>query len=166
MEVWTKRNFAPGSLVFVPDTTEYKDRYYTQTRSALLQNAESVEGRRIVLDGRLRFAPTETRGFSLFFAVERSDDESECCLKQAFSEMSLQLDINLPGTSTKLNGQVKRRVGDLPQIPCIYNPEAVKKGTKLICFADLEMRKLVEASAKAQAEAAQAAKKAKKGPTK
>ena len=159
MEVWAKKNFPAGGLIFLPDTTEYKDRYYTQTRSALLQNAESVEGKRIVLDGRLRAAPTELRGFSLFFAIARSEDATETCLKEAYSEFEMSMQWSLPGT--KCSKQVKRTAASLPQIPYMFNPKPVKRGTKLVCNADLEMKKLVEANAKAQAEAAQAAKKAK-----
>ena len=164
LEVWTRRAFSAGSLILTPQTTEYKDRYFTYSRSVLAKSPEEHVGKRIVLDGRLYGMPTEARSFSLFFAVQRSDDADQCNLQQSFSEISLQADISLPAladNNKRKHLAMKFGSDELAQMPIITNPKHIKKGVRLVCSTDLELKALHEAHQKAQI-AEKAQKKAKK----
>ena len=71
VEVWTMRVFEPETLMLLPDTTEYNDRYWTATRCVWLKNSAErhPNKKHMVLDGRLRAHP-ELEGRRLY----------SCCL--------------------------------------------------------------------------------------
>ena len=60
-EAWTLREFKAGELVLVPESTEIKQRFYTQERSAICKNTvdpTSKDKRPLVIDGPMRAAPS------------------------------------------------------------------------------------------------------------
>ena len=163
LEVWTMRPFPAGTLLFIPDSTELKDRYFTWTRSALVKCAGKADGKRTVIDGRLRHAPSDNRSCSLFFAIERSETADECNLEQQYSTVTLKAEIEFPGVSGKRkHNAMAWSADDLPQMPYITNVNAVKKGVRLVCKVDFEIKKLYDAEQKKTAAAHAKAKTAKK----
>ena len=59
IEVWTMRAFDAETLLLVPETSEYKDRYWTAQRCVWLENSPNLHPnhKHMVLDGRLRANP-------------------------------------------------------------------------------------------------------------
>ena len=52
IEVWTLKSWPVNKLIMVPFTTEIKDRYWTQNRSALVEASMLQKGKHLVMDGR------------------------------------------------------------------------------------------------------------------
>ena len=124
LEVWTNRDFAKGTLILAPTTTEYKDRYFTVGRSALVQQEDILkQGRHLVLDGRLRSQIAELRSFSLFWIVQRGEDLKECNMCQQYAKVQLQVSIDL-GTTPKRSVDQVYDADVLPQVPVMVNPKA------------------------------------------
>jgi len=51
----------------------------------------------LVLDGRLRALPCETRPFSLFFAITRSDDRDKANMTLSYTSVKQTLQVTIPG---------------------------------------------------------------------
>ena len=146
-ELWTLKAFDVGALVLTPNCTEFKDRYFTFGRSALVKaSSELIPGdecKRIVLDGRLRSDPSsDSRPMSLFFVMQTSDNEDAANMRQAYSEVKLNASVKFPASNGKRNYEQAFEEHDLPQLPYMYNHKKLKKHEKLLCVPDLEMKKI------------------------
>ena len=121
------------------------------------------EHKKLVLCGRLRKAPSDTRPFSLFFAVTRvdEDDDSKCTLKMDYVKIKAAVTIAAP-----FGGKViPSRNVEPPEVPIMYNPKKVEKGTRLTVRPDLMLMELEKEGTKKRGasllEASASKKKAK-----
>jgi hypothetical protein len=163
-EVWTHRNFAAGELVLCPEASEIKTRMWTQGRSALLKLGKSDtdilklngDGRNVVIDGRLRSVPQETRAFSLFWVVQRAP--KNCNMAVEFATISCNASLNIPGS--KKRAAIVVDDDEMPAIPMMFNPKPLPKGTQLLVDEDREAKRISDKDISDRAKAAQAAAKA------
>ena len=90
-EVWTRRDFKKHELIFAPVSSVIKDHYWTRGRSVLLKGGSKLhpshkhfvmEQQRMttVPAGPAAGAGSDDYTFSLFWAVERTNDKSEANL--------------------------------------------------------------------------------------
>jgi hypothetical protein len=153
-ELWTKRAFKANTLVLAPCSTEYKDRYWTQHRAALVGNSQAMhptKNKNIIIDGRLRSVPSkEGRSFALFWVVERSAEAKDLNLSQSFVGVDLGCKLNLPG-----NAEVEfcMSAATSPQIPVVYNPRDLKANVRLMVGFDAELKRETDAAMAAAAAA-------------
>ena len=84
--------------------------------------------------GRLRKAPSDTRPFSLFFAVTRvdEDDDSKCALKMDYVKIKAAVTMTAPFGAKVISSDVEP-----PEVPIMYNPKKVEKGRRLTVRPDL-----------------------------
>ena len=177
-ELWSKRDFAPRTLVLVPDSTEIKPRFWTASRGAVCKGSDKLlkEGkdrRPLVIDGRVRAIPEEGKAFAPFWLVKRTDDAK-------LANMSTEY-VAVKGCMTMAfeNSKVADRKmewadGDMPSLPVLINLKKNSANTRLVAETDVALQTLSEtvqkdtmkekvAKEKAEAEAKAAeAKKAKK----
>jgi hypothetical protein len=144
-EVWTVREFKRLELCLYPFTTELKDRYWTQHRSNIVgvdkecQTFGNVNKKTIVMDGRLRGTPSDSRGMSLFFAIGRIENKEK-------SNMEIH-DVSLNGTLS-LQGDTKsdKRTHNFGNItyPVYKNPKVIKAGIMLLGYEDPKVQLLLK----------------------
>ena len=146
-EVWTLKAFKPGELVFVPETSEIKPRFYTVGRSVIARNTADPTfnkgSRPFVIDGRVRGnpAPDSKTAFSLFWLVQRVGADAP--------------DVNMVVKHVTCNIQASIKLGDrnmpctwpatsLPEIPVMTNVGKLAKHTRLIVSEDQDVKALFE----------------------
>jgi hypothetical protein len=141
VEVWTRRDFAKGELVLAPETHEIKDRYWTAGRSVLCEGGcnHHPSKKHIVLDGRMRAIPMPggSRPFSIFFCIQRGEP---CNMVLGMTSVTLDVKVALPFQKTPLKRCLKD--GDVVQVPVAYNPNTIKKHTKLVLMNDKQLQKV------------------------
>ena len=144
-EVYAHRDFQAYSLLLAPDCTEFKDKYWTQTRSVLVINGADLhpDHKHIVLDGRLRSVPCDSRPMALFFVVTRSKEPHECNMTVDYcaTEISCKITLPFPAVKKRAISQIYEEA-QTPQIPIMFNKKLIKKGTKLVCGVDCELERL------------------------
>ena len=156
VEVWAKRKFDPHTLMIAPCTTEIKDSYWTKGRSVMVHLPKTLDkllqGEHLALDGRRRnkfleakeanlgeVEKDETHG-DIFFAIERTLDESKANLVLAYVEMPLQSSLTLPN-GKKL--RISLESSYLPDVPLLTNPEEIPAKTRLIAQDDMNLRNIM-----------------------
>ena len=143
-EVWTMRNFGPGTLLFSPVTSEMKTRMYTHNTCVHVNlGKESVPGNKLLaLDGRgkthlshekkRQHVPVATG--SLFWAIQRTAQASDANLSLATCTLAF------PGIKLTIPGQTahtpKIPKGMCPGIPILKNMAAVPANTRLVAMHD------------------------------
>ena len=150
-EVWTMRPFKAGELVLAPQTTELKDAFWTANKSVKVLNSEKFhpEGKPIALDGRLRATPAPDRlvaPFSMVTRVKADVGEAEkpnMAIHYTKTSAEVQLDFSLPVGKKRVH-TIAFKEGSLPQMPVMYNPEAIKKETRLTVLEDIGLQSLME----------------------
>ena len=150
-EVYANRNFKAKELELAPEGSELKDRLWTQTRSVLTRHSSELHPQRksIVLDGRLRSQPSTLRSFSLFYVVTRAHDGADSNMVLEFTTLTLKAELGLPSRKRSIDLVYKDK--DLAQVPIMFNPKPLTKGTKLVCTEDKGLAKLNEKIGKEQA---------------
>ena len=147
-EVWTARPFKKGELVLAPCSTEYKDRYWTYNKAAIVSDSEkfsansALAGKQIVIDGRLRHnvgAKEGARSFALFWIIERTDVMTNVNLDLDVVTVDVKSTFTLPHTSTP--SQVVPW-NAAPGIPVLCNPKPLKKHVRLYAREDVAAKKL------------------------
>ena len=157
-EVWTLVDFAPGELVFGPETNEWKDTHWSQKASALLRFDTTLhpERKQLVLDGRLRVTPTaDGRSFSILFVVTRVENEKETNMQFQYIDVQSTATIKLPvpGPAAKCTFKdvvIPSADIKLPSIPIMWNPKKIGKHTMLTCGLDVDLQKLNKKTAAAR----------------
>ena len=97
------------------------------------------EHKKLVLCGRLRKAPSDTRPFSLFFAVTRvdEDDDSKVTLTMEYVKIKAAITMTAP-----FGGKAISRNVEPPEVPIMYNTKKVEKGTRLTVRPDLMLKEI------------------------
>ena len=97
------------------------------------------EHKKLVLCGRIRKAPSDTRPFSLFFAVTRvdEDDASKVTLTMEYVKIKAAITITAP-----FGGKAISRNVEPPEVPIMYNTKKVEKGTRLTVRPDLMLMEI------------------------
>ena len=95
----------------------------------------------MVFDGRLRQAPSETRPFSLYFALTRAAEggDSQINMINGFTKLTLSDTISVAfpwGTKSEV------RPGTLPEIPVVCNNKTLPKHVRLVCSRDLDLQRI------------------------
>ena len=152
-------------MLLSPDTLEVKDWYFTLGRTSFTQGGSSLHpsNKDFVLDGRMRAKVSDLRPFSLFFMVDRIDDEDiMASLSIKYTTVHAGVLITLP-TKRKIACvyQEKPADGEMGNIgvPVMFNVKDIQKHEKLVVRSETELSKLEEKEAKRkQAEAKKAAR--------
>ena len=105
--------------------------------------------------------PVATRPFCLFFAVERTDDQKAANMSLEYTSLRIETKVTLPSVCGKRGYSATNEGESVPEIPVMFNPKPLKKGTRLMVGHDLDLKKLSDDMAK-KAAAEAASKKAKK----
>ena len=152
-EVWTLEDFAPGTLIFAPFSSESKDRMYTHlAASHMVLPKKVVPGNKVLaLDGRNQghlshMHPSQHRAYatgSLFWCITRSQAKNQANLVQQVCEVSMpKVTVNVPGRPLS---HTKLAAADVPQVNVLTNLALVKKHTRLVAMDDLVVAKAREA---------------------
>ena len=155
IEIYTLKDFKAGAIRFAPESYEMKPRHYTAGRSAIVRNTDvSTDRRPMVLDGRVRASPGEDSksSFALFWVVQRALLADKDALKTVnldlvYSQLELSAEFEIDEYKIKADGDAD----DMPSIPVLINPKAIKKHTRLVTKEDADLKKLTEADAKIEA---------------
>jgi hypothetical protein len=146
-ELWTKRAFKPGEIVFMPETTEIKPRFYTVNRSVIARNTcdpSSTDKRPFVLDGRVRGNPSSDSKskFGLFWVVQRAAKEEEKMANMHLQYVTCEINVtvNIGGASVPQ----KWEADELPSIAVMTNPHKVPANTRLLIKEDQEIKNLYD----------------------
>ena len=115
----------------------------------------------LVLDGRLRTAPSDVRPFSLFFAVSRlcEDEKKHANMTVGYSEVTIPTELEI---KTPWGGSTKMKPGTLPRIPVMYNPKKIAKHKMLCCNRDNDLQKVEKVYAKRKSDELMAEQKVAK----
>eukprot|EP00973_Karenia_brevis_P024625 3397492-Karenia_brevis.AAC.1 len=133
-EVWTLKDFKPGTIQFAPETTEIKPRFWTANRGCIVEHTKvGQDNRPMVCDGRIRASPDgkSRSAFALFWLVPRQpakEDQSAVNLELRYVSMSIAV-------TFEINGKEKDQDWDkdvAPSLPILTNPSKIKKHTKLL----------------------------------
>ena len=146
-EVWTKRAFKPHEIMFIPDTTEIKPRFYTCNRSAIAKNTidpSSTDKRPFVLDGRVRGnpAPDSKSKFTLFWVVQRAEKDEHKLINMQLEYTRFEVNASVT-IGDKVIPQ-KWASDELPSIPVMLNPNKVAAHTRLLAKEDKDIKDLYE----------------------
>lgn len=144
-EVWTSRDFAARELLFGPATTEVKEGLWTRTSSVFLAlpqhgPGKHPEGKMLALDGRGRsflgsaevFDSSERTG-NLFWVIQRTSEEKEGNLHLEQVSWSAQVALKMDGAKRRKH-EVSWPSEDLPPLPIMTNPKAIKAHTRLVVY--------------------------------
>lgn len=144
-EVWTSRAFAARELLFGPATTEVKEGLWTRTSSVFLSVPQQgpgkhPDGKMLGLDGRGRsslasaevFDSNERRG-NLFWVIQRTSEEEEANLILEQVSWSAQVALKFEGGKRRKQ-EVTWPSEDLPPMPIMTNPKAIKAHTRLVLY--------------------------------
>ena len=82
-------------------------------------NALHPSRKHVALDGRVRASPSETRSFSLFWAVTRTEEKGESNVELEMTSVTGSLKIEGSFISSKRSYQVAFDDANLPQAPPI-----------------------------------------------
>ena len=95
----------------------------------------------IVMDGRLRSAPSDARPFSLFFAIPRIEKDEKSTKANLTLEYS---SLSVPDITLTMPSGMKTKFAcpNLPQIPVMYNKLMIKAHTQLFAPPDLSLQKV------------------------
>ena len=164
-EVWTARDFKPGTLKLCPETTEVKERHFTHGRSALVHLKGGQGGKHCFLDSRVRSNPeSEKHCFSMFYLVTRPVKADGCNMVLRGAKFSLDMGISFIDAATTRE-EFTWDDGEAPCYPYMVNPKKIAKRTKLVCQADAALAAIeakLDAKAKKDKEARAAAAAAAK----
>ena len=143
-ELWTKRDFAPRELVFAPLSSQLKDSRVTNVAHVVVGvplhgPGAHPEGGSIALDGRTRTSiaqaglldPVEHTG-SLFGVVHRSSEIDEA--NMVIDQVSWEHKVTLSMPFKKAKHTVQWQQQDLPTIPVLLNPKAIKARQRLVVY--------------------------------
>lgn len=144
VEVWTARKFKAHELMLAPETTEFKDKYWTGNRAVIAGNTETLNPVRdrsmpksILCDGRLRATLDKSgRGFALFWLVEHAETLKTANLVLHTAESQQTSTITLPGGKVVTK---KWATDDLPQLQIMTNPKAINANVQLLCAPDAKL---------------------------
>lgn len=144
-EVWTNRDFKAKEIEFAPDSTEFRDRYWSQKISVLAKNGDRLhpDRKHLVIESRLRTTIAADKHFSFFFVVTRSAEDSECNMAVEYCESLIKATVKFPYEKTPR--VTEYAADDLPQVPIMYNPKKIGKGTKLVAPYDKVRSVIMEA---------------------
>jgi hypothetical protein len=170
-EVWTRRDFNPGELLFAPWSTEIKSGRFTRGKSAHLElPAYTVPGNKILgLDGRglgqleNHDKATYRSGSKgcLFWAISRTSDPEEANLSLEYSKVSFpRIKVALPGKETERNTSLGK--DGVPQVPLLINKARVGALTMLLALDDKVMERELDKAEKEEAEQDKSDKKRKR----
>ena len=164
-EVWTARDFKPGTLKLCPETTEVKERHFTHGRSALVHLKGGQGGKHCFLDSRLRSNPeSEKHCFSMFYLVTRPVKADGCNMVLRGAKFNLDMGISFDDSATPKE-EFTWDDGEAPCYPYMVNPNKIAKRTMLVCQADAALAAIeakLDAKAKKDKEAKAAAAAAAK----
>lgn len=154
-EVWTSRDFGAREIMVAPLTTEVKEGLWTKTSSVFLGMPQAgpgkhPEGKLLALDGRGRSSlssaevsdASEHRG-NLFWVIQRTSEKSEANL--VLEQMTWSASFSLGFASGKRRkAEVSWPSEDLPRLPLLTNPKAIKAHTRLILYIDAAAQKALQ----------------------
>ena len=142
-EVWTKRDFEALEIQFCPCSSQLKDSHLMGTAHAVLALPKHGSGAHpenlcLALDGRGRtmlahkdtIDTSEHQG-SLYWAITRTSKEAEANLTLEMVTQEITVKLSLPGPKRRRTVSSHTDHQDLPQIPIMVNPQAIKKHTLL-----------------------------------
>ena len=148
-EVWTKRDFKANEFIFVPETLDVRDRYWSAGKSVLLEDSEvmmkELVGKKamksLVADGRFRSTPnaaggTEGRAFSLYWLVSSSKDADGVNMDVAHQPLKWNVQGSFPG------GGAIAACSPMPKVHVMFNPRPITARTKLLVREDAKLLKL------------------------
>ena len=139
-EVWTMREFKPNTLVFVPESTEIKQRFYSANRSAIARGSDIGKDRKpLLIDGRMRNGVDGKSAFGLFWLVKRTDkkNDPECNMTLLYSTMLVKTTV----TIGEFEYDHEIAANKTPQIPCLTNLKKIAKHTQLVAMEDGDLKK-------------------------
>ena len=155
-EVWTQKAFKPLELMFLPQATEIKARFYTMARSVIAKNtldAASKDKRPFVIDGRVRGnpSPDSKSKFGLFWLVQRLEKDDPA---KKDINMTLQYTtFGFKGTLGMGGGKYEKYDVDadaMPEIGMLVNPNKIPAHTRLLAAEDQAIKELLEKQQKEQ----------------
>ena len=123
-ELWSKRDFAPRTLVLVPDSTEIKPRFWTANRGAVCKGSdkllkEAKDRRPLVIDGRVRAVPEEGKAFAPFWLVQRKDGvKANMSIEYVALKGCMTMAFETPKVADR---KMEWADGDLPSVPVLIN---------------------------------------------
>jgi hypothetical protein len=147
-ELWTMRDFKPKEIMFCPDSTDLRDRFWSVSvgKACRLGNSEkiaksfSLDGKPMVIDGRLRSAVTESRSCALFWLVGHTDDPKAASMELHDVETSMVIKLTLPGAKKQVDVGFNGEKGVV--VPVMVNAKALKAHSRLMCLADAALFKM------------------------
>ena len=144
VEVWTKRDFKKNEIVFAPVSTIVKDHYWTKGRSVLLQGGSALHPshKHFVMEKSTLVAEDEDYTFSLFWAVERTNDSSEANLHLVYPKMEVEASVVLPNGRKAVQADATHAAALVP--PVLTNQARVGQHTRLVAINDLNLQKIDE----------------------
>ena len=144
VEVWTKRDFKKNEIVFAPVSTIVKDHYWTKGRSVLLQGGSALHPshKHFVMEKSTLVAEDEDYTFSLFWAVERTNDSSEANLHLVYPKMEVEASVVLPNGRKAVQADAMHAAALVP--PVLTNQARVGQHTRLVAINDLNLQKIDE----------------------
>ena len=153
VEVWTARDFAAGAILLSPLGPEIKDRHFTTVRATFVRDSQNhnMLNKPLMLDGRTRANPDPEQGysaFSLFFAVERTDEKAKVNLLKGQMVPQVTIDFQPLEGSMKATPKAIKHDGlsptVIPPIPVLYNPKKVLARVRLWTFNDGDLKVMRE----------------------
>lgn len=146
-EVWALRDFGAREILFGPVTSEVKEGFWTKNSSVFLGVPQQgpgkhPEGKMLGLDGRGRsslgssevFDSAERRG-NLFWVIQRTSNESEGNMVLEQVSWSANVALQFPGGKRRKQ-EVSWASEDLPHLPIMTNPKAIKAQTRLVLYVE------------------------------
>jgi hypothetical protein len=143
-EVWARRDFKPWELAIAPLTNEFKDRFWSYTKSTIVKDSEQLNkyftgsDKKIVCDGRLRSTISSSRSFGLFWMVARAADAKHANLEMKDLAIKISVELTLPG-KRKTESAFKCPT---PQLMVLTNPKAIPKHTMLVACEEKGLKAL------------------------
>ena len=95
-----------------------------------------------VMEKSTLVAEDEDYTFSLFWAVERTNDSSEANLHLVYPKMEVEASVVLPNGRKAVQADATHAAALVP--PVLTNPAAVTKHTRLVATNDLNLQKIDE----------------------
>ena len=133
--------------MLAPESHEIKPRHGTAGRSAIVKNsAHGTDRRPMVIDGRVRAAPSSKSSFALFWLVQRCSDKKDPAinLELTYTHAHLKLNLKFDIDGKKSSFAMENDAADMPSIPILVNPAKIKKHSRLVVKEDLELKKLAD----------------------
>ena len=142
VEVWARRDFKKHELIFAPVSAIVKDHYWTKGRSVLLQGGSALHPshKHFVMERNTSVAEDEDYTFSLFWAVERTNDSSQANLHLQYPQMEVTASVVLPNGKKAVVADATHAAALVP--PVLTNKTPVGKHTRLVAINDLNLQKI------------------------